>query len=221
MRLVRWVALAAMPAALAAQSDSSSWWRDAARKDIAAAREVMNTKFITALNSPGPEWTTLLEAASREVAKDTERVRDAASYQSVLKRFASAFDDAHVRVRFRPARVLPQEWPGFLVRYKAGHFTVVESERADVRVGSPVTGCDAKPIDQVLNEAVPVDTRPGSPANFDLPSGEASISAPNMVREVRQRGDNFAWKPDIYFDGDIADTQAVRAWILGIVLPRS
>jgi hypothetical protein len=63
-----------------------------------------------------------------------------------------------------------------------------------------------------------VDSRPGSPANYDLPSGEASISAPSMVREVRQRGDNFAWKPDIYFDGDIANTDAVREWILNVVL---
>jgi hypothetical protein len=39
-----------------------------------------------------------------------------------------------------------------------------------------------------------------------------------MVREVRQRGDNFAWKPDIYFDGDIANTDAVREWILNVVL---
>ena len=39
-----------------------------------------------------------------------------------------------------------------------------------------------------------------------------------MVREVRQRGDNFAWKPDIYYDGDIADTDAVRAWITSVVL---
>ena len=32
------------------------------------------------------------------------------------------------------------------------------------------------------------------------------------------RGDNFAWKPDIYYDGDIADTDAVRAWITSVVL---
>jgi hypothetical protein len=64
-----------------------------------------------------------------------------------------------------------------------------------------------------------VDSRPGSPVNYDLPSGEASISAPSMVREVRERGDNFAWQADIYFDGDIADTDAVRAWITTVVLP--
>jgi hypothetical protein len=64
-----------------------------------------------------------------------------------------------------------------------------------------------------------VDSRPGSPMNHELPSGEASISVPSMVREVRERGDNFAWKPDTYFDGDIADTGKLQAWILNVVVP--
>ena len=471
--------------AATAQADSATWWRETARKDLAAAREIMNTRFITALNSPGPSWTRTMDDATRDAESDVQRVRDAASYQSVLKRFIGAFDDAHVRVRFSATRTVPQEWAGFLVRYQGNHFTVVESERPEVKVGSVVTGCDGRPIDQVLAEIMPyeqarrhlelessrstlarilfvdavgslrprykrcrisgsdialswqpiaaehlaklnaahgsysnnevsvanfgpnnawvrmgtfgpsgesarqfaraieqaaslrdknaivfdvrgngggsynwfmgfidalygepyadyyararlqfvnvmseppsagrgagggrgtggagrgaapagdvprtppdrnlnvasiqvttrpgangttlrliapdsttpvgaappnpvkarvfvltdngcgsacisfvdemrrfpgvlqigrdtyVDSRPGSPANYDLPSGEASISAPSMVREVRQRGDNFAWKPEIYFDGDIANTDAVREWILNVVL---
>jgi hypothetical protein len=464
-------------------ADSAAWWRETAHKDLAAAREVMSGKFITALNSPGPEWQRTLEAATRDAERDLARVRDAASYQSVLKRFISTFDDAHVRARFKPARVVSQEWPGFLVRYVGGQFKVVESDRRDVRVGAAITGCDHKPIDQVLSEIIPyeqvrrhlelestrstlarilfvdaagslrprpsqcriggfdvalnwqpvaadrlaklnaahgsytnsdasitafggngawvrmgtfgpngdaarqfaaiierapslrdkdvivfdvrgngggsynwfmgfidalygepyadyyararlqfanvmsgdmgsgrggggrgagrggpppdaqrtppdrglgdlgsrttpragtngatlrviaapdpqaapagppppnsvrakvfvltdngcasacisfvdemrrfpgvlqigrdtyVDSRPGSPMNFDLPSGEASISVPSMVREVRERGDNFAWQPEIYFDGDISNTDAVREWILKIVVP--
>jgi hypothetical protein len=468
----------------AQSADSASWWREAARKDLTAAREIMGTKFITALNSPGPSWASTLDVAVRDTERDADRVRDAASYQSAMKHFASAFDDAHVRVRFSANRVLPQEWAGFVVRYDGRHFVVVESDRRDVRVGSAVTGCDAKPIDQVLTEIVPyeqirrhlelestraalarvlfvdavgslrprpsrcriaghdvalnwqpiaadrlaklnaahapysnnetsiasfgpngawvrmstfgpngetarqfariieqaptlrtkdvivfdvrgngggsynwfmgfldalygepyadyyararlqfanvmsgelgagrgaggggrgagrgtaaadaprtppdrglgdlgartttrpgangttlrviaapdssglpptpppnlvrarvlvltdngcgsacisfvdemrrfpgvlqigrdtyVDSRPGSPVNHELPSGEASLSVPGMVREVRDRGDNFAWKPDIYFDGDISNTTAVRAWILNTVLP--
>jgi hypothetical protein len=66
-----------------------------------------------------------------------------------------------------------------------------------------------------------VDSYPGSPQNYLLPSGEASISAPNMTREVRQRGSNFAWKPDLYFDGDIRDTEAIRAGSPGTVMKQS
>src|SRR5215831_19440242 len=150
-------ALAAATPSLGAQADSSAWWRDAARKDISAARETMRTKFITALNSPGPNWDRLLNDATSAAEKDVERVHDAASYQSTLKHFVSTFDDAHVRVRFTKSRELPQEWPGFLVRYQAGHFTVVESDRAEVRVGSAITGCDGKPIDQVLEQVVPYE----------------------------------------------------------------
>jgi hypothetical protein len=479
------VALSVLPMVAHAQTatlDSAAWWRDAARKDLAAAREIMNTKFITALNTPGPSWAATLDGALRDTERDVDRVRDAATYQSVLKHFVSAFDDAHVRVRFTGNRILPQEWPGFLVRYDGRHFVVVDSDRRDVQVGSAITGCDAKPIDQVLTEIMPyeqvrrhlelestrtalarilfvdavgslrprlsrcriaghdvalnwqpitanrltqlnaahapysnnetsisafgkngawvrmstfgpngesakqfakiieqaptlrtkdvivfdvrgngggsynwfmgfldalygepyadyyararlqfanvmsgdlgggrgaggrgagrgnapadaprtppdrglgdlasrtttrpgangatlrviaapdssglprtpppnpvrarvlvltdngcasacisfvdemrrfpgvfqigrdtyVDSRPGSPMNHELPSGEASISVPSMVREVRERGDNFAWKPDTYFDGDIADTGKVQAWILNVVVP--
>ena len=471
-------------AGVGAGADSAAWWRETAQKDLVAAREIMATKFIVALNSPGAEWQRTLDGAMRVAERDLARVRDAASYQSVLKSFVSTFDDAHVRARFKPSRVLAQEWPGFLVRYVGGQFRVVESDRRDVRVGTAVTGCDRKPIDQVLTEIIPyeqvrrhleleatrsalarilfvdaigslrprpsqcriggfdvaltwqpiaadrlaklnaahgaysnadasitafggngawvrmgtfgpngdaarqfaaiidrapalrekdvivfdvrgngggsynwfmglldalygepyadyyararlqfanvmsgdlgsgrggggrrgagrggpppdaprtppdrglgdlnsrttnrtgangatlrviaapdpkaaptgppppnpvrskvfvltdngcasacisfvdemrrfpgvlqigrdtyVDSRPGSPMNFDLPSGEASISVPSMVREVRERGDNFAWQPDVYFDGDIANTDAVREWVLKVLLP--
>jgi hypothetical protein len=92
-----------------------------------------------------------------DAERDVSRVRDAASYQSVLNRFVSTFDDAHVRARFKATRSLPQEWAGFLVRYVGGQFKVVESDRRDVRIGAVVTGCDRKPMDQVLSEALPYE----------------------------------------------------------------
>ena len=50
------VAASLVTRALPAQADSATWWPDAAKKDIAAARETMNTKFITAMNAPGAQW---------------------------------------------------------------------------------------------------------------------------------------------------------------------
>jgi hypothetical protein len=41
-----------------------------------------------------------------------------------------------------------------------------------------------------------------------------------MTREVRQRGSNFAWKPDVYFEGDIRDTAAIRRWITDVLMKR-
>jgi hypothetical protein len=50
--------LLAAPVCVRAQdaitADSSAWWRETARKDLAAARQIMDTRLIVALNNPGP-----------------------------------------------------------------------------------------------------------------------------------------------------------------------
>src|SRR5262245_61913904 len=100
---------AALPCLLAAQDqppvDSAAWWRETARKDLAAARDIMDTRFIVALNGSGGEWDRFLGNAARTAERDIERIRDAAGYQSVMQRFANAFDDAHVRVKIGRAHV--------------------------------------------------------------------------------------------------------------------
>lgn len=67
-----------------------------------------------------------------------------------------------------------------------------------------------------------VDRRSGGwPEGFELPSGLATIRMGRMVREGRKWGENEAWKPSIRFDGNIADTEAVKRWILDEVVPRN
>ena len=58
-----------------------------------------------------------------------------------------------------------------------------------------------------------VDSRSGTPLTYPLPSGNGELTVPSLVREDRERGDNIPQKPDIAYDGDIADTAAVLAWI--------
>ena len=58
-----------------------------------------------------------------------------------------------------------------------------------------------------------VDSRTGTPLNYPLPSGNGNLNVPSLVREGRERGDNIPWRPDVRYDGDIADTAAVLAWI--------
>jgi Peptidase family S41 len=58
-----------------------------------------------------------------------------------------------------------------------------------------------------------VDSRTGTPLNYALPSGNGELTVPCLVREGRERGDNIPWRPDVRFDGDIADTAAVLAWV--------
>jgi hypothetical protein len=132
--------LLAAPVCLRAQdavaADSSTWWRETARKDLAAARQIMDTRFIVALNNPGPAWDRFLGDVTRSAERDVGRVHDYASYQSVIKRFVSAFDDAHVRATFPKPRPIERVWPGFLVRYQGIQFTVVASVRRAKRRAS-------------------------------------------------------------------------------------
>ncbi|MGZ6048242.1 MAG: hypothetical protein ACXWKN_07595 [Phenylobacterium sp.] len=58
-----------------------------------------------------------------------------------------------------------------------------------------------------------VDSLTGTPLTYPLPSGNGDLSVPSLVRENRERGDNIPQRPDIAFDGDIADTAAVLSWI--------
>jgi hypothetical protein len=64
-----------------------------------------------------------------------------------------------------------------------------------------------------------VDMRSGSPANYNLPSGNGVLNASTMVRENRARGDNVQYVPSRRFAGDITDTAAIRRWILEDLLP--
>lgn len=66
-----------------------------------------------------------------------------------------------------------------------------------------------------------VDRRSGGwPEKFELPSKLAFVRMGRMVREGRRRGENEPWVPTHRFPGDIADTAAVRRWILEEVIPR-
>src|SRR5688572_13401156 len=85
----------------------------------------------------------------------------------------------HQRIRrrarsgsFPKQRPIERVWPGFLVRYQGSQFTVVAWERPDVKVGSTITGCDFKPIDQVLTEVMRYEqVRP----HLELESTRAAI----------------------------------------------
>jgi hypothetical protein len=58
-----------------------------------------------------------------------------------------------------------------------------------------------------------VDSRSATPLNYRLPSGNGELTVPSLVREDRERDDNVPQRPDVRFDGDIADTAALLAWI--------
>ncbi len=66
---------------------------------------------------------------------------------------------------------------------------------------------------QQVGRETGVDSRSGTPLAYPLPSGNGQLTVPSLVREDRERGDNVPWRPDVRYDGDIADTAAVLAWI--------
>jgi len=66
-----------------------------------------------------------------------------------------------------------------------------------------------------------IDSRTGTPFGAPLPSGNGSVSVPVMTRDGRERGDNVPQRPDYVFSGNIADTQAVKAWIQSDILGKT
>jgi hypothetical protein len=67
-------------------------------------------------------------------------------------------------------------------------------------------------VQQVGRETA-VDSLTGTPLTYPLPSGNGELTVPSLTRENRERGDNIPQRPDVAYDGDIADTAAVLAWI--------
>lgn len=61
------------------------------------------------------------------------------------------------------------------------------------------------------------DRRSGSPAPYNLPSGNATLYVPAMVRIGRSRGEMEEYEPKVRFDGNITDTNAVKLWVLTTV----
>jgi hypothetical protein len=65
-----------------------------------------------------------------------------------------------------------------------------------------------------------IDRRSGGwPEAFDLPSGLAVVRMGRLVREGRKRGENETWVPAVRYNGDIADTEAVKRWVRDTVIP--
>lgn len=60
-----------------------------------------------------------------------------------------------------------------------------------------------------------VDSRTGTPFAHPLPSGNGTVRVTVMTRDNRERGDNEPNRPDVLFDGNIQDTNAVKSWIKG------
>jgi hypothetical protein len=122
------------------------------RQDLAFARTTLDTKYIYALVPGGASWDKQLAAAVAQAEADSRKVRDFAGYQGVLRKFVGAFNDPHlsVRLNIEPASY---NWPGFLVRHRAGHYVVVESTTAGLPEGSVVTSCDGRDVERVVADA--------------------------------------------------------------------
>lgn len=54
---------------------------------------------------------------------------------------------------------------------------------------------------------------------YPVPSGASTFFIASMVRENRSRGESVPYSPAIAFDGNITDTEAVKAWVRDGVMP--
>lgn len=70
-----------------------------------------------------------------------------------------SFEDAHFGggVTLQPATY---NWPRFLVRYKGGRYVIVQSETPSITVGSAITACDGKALDEWVDEVAEFEGGP-------------------------------------------------------------
>ena len=72
---------------------------------------------------------------------------------------------------------------------------------------------DARHLSMNLGQSVAVCLYELTRSGFENSIGIPVIHEALATAEDRERGDNIPWRPDVRYDGDIADTAAVLAWI--------
>lgn len=138
----------------------SNPWQEMARNDVAAMTAAVRSGYIYAVLPPDPAWPTRFAAASARATDDIGKVRDFPGYQAVLRRYADAFQDAHLNVRFAFDQTMVR-WPQFLVRYRADHYVVVGSTVPNIRDGAVVSACDGLDMSALVDKVAPEAGRLG------------------------------------------------------------
>ena len=133
--------------------DTGGAWRAMLEKDLAGAETTLNAEYIYAVDPGGAGWRETLDGALAAARADEAKVTNQEGYQAVMRRFAGAFQDPHLRVRFQfqPASL---KWPRFLVRYVGGRYRVAASEATTVAAGEEVSACDGAPIDAAIETTI-------------------------------------------------------------------
>ncbi len=136
-----------------AAPDTAIAWRAMLDKDLAGAEATLNAEYIYAVDPGGMTWRETLDGALAQARADEAKVANQEGYQAVLRRFAGAFQDPHLRVRFQfePASL---KWPRFLVRYVGGHYKVVVSDTAAVTAGEEVSACDGAAVGSLIENTI-------------------------------------------------------------------
>lgn len=130
--------------------------------------------------------------------------------------YGADYANYYARARLEIAPVY-RTTPAILAFYRSGE---------EAETGALKPPADGVPFDehdvmyeQALRAGKPVFAGPKNPqqvpkpARAQLPSGNGSIGVPTMTRDGRRRDDNVPQQPAHEFMGNIADTNAVQAWI--------
>ena len=169
-------------------ADGTVNWQARTLVDLAAAQKAIWNNTPVPLDDENPQYRHWAIAGYREAEARAAEVTDAAGYFYTLAAYVNGFHDPHFQfglVGDPPAA----RWPGFIVARRGDGAEVVYRDAADIGappVGAVVTGCDGKPLKDLLDERI---------YPFRLNPKLAEDQRTAMTRLFTHRGNPFAPAP--------------------------
>lgn len=183
-------------------------WRQAAIQDIEEGARITRDNHPGMFDPGNPAFAANLDKARHEGLALAAKVDGPGAYSAALLRFNAAIGDGHAGlIPELPAGLeAPARWPGFVVVWRATGMFVAASEPGGPKAGSQVSGCDGKPVRQLLEDNVfAFDGRIGEPGrwwsrtrNLFVDSGNPFIKPPahcEFALGGKTYAQDIAWKP--------------------------
>ncbi len=149
----------ASPAA-AAPTWPAWYWRDAARRDLRAARAAIHANSpILHVERDSAAMRAWLDEGFRRAEDLLPRVTDEIGYRYLLAYYLNGFRDGHISAghhdRYRPAPIATRSWPGIAMRWARGRYEVsfVAPWVTDgPSLGAVLLDCDGRPAEALARE---------------------------------------------------------------------
>lgn len=133
---------------------SAQQWRDAAVRDLEAARDLLASQTPIPYDTEHPAYRAWLERGYTSARALAEQAIDAQGHFYAIAYFMHGFGDPHIAAD--PLTELPEPmWPGFIAASRDGAVVVVHREADDPSlppVGAQILDCDGRALSTLVEE---------------------------------------------------------------------